>query len=117
MKPKYWTISLILILLAGLGALAEPKAGHSVTLTNAVQVGSTELQPGQYQVAWQGTGPTVKVEFQQHGKTVAASDARLVEQDHKSPYDAVVTDKGGSQSSNLKEIDFHNEQQSLVFAE
>jgi hypothetical protein len=116
MKSKYWTIFLTFVLLAGLGAFAESKTEHSVTLTNAVQVGSTQLQPGQYKVAWQGTGPAVQVEFQQHGKTVAASDARLVEQNRKSPYDAVVTDKGGSQSPNLKEIDFHNEQESLVFA-
>lgn len=112
---KYCTLSLTITLLLVWGAFAESKTEHNVTLANAVEVGSTQLEPGQYKVSWEGTGPSVQVEFQQHGKTLATTTARLVEQNKKSPYDDVVTDKATQKTSSLKEIDFHNQKEALIF--
>lgn len=112
---KSCAIFLSFLLLATAVAFAESKTEHNVRFTDTVQVGSTQLNPGQYKVSWEGTGPAVQVEFQQHGKTVATTNAKLVEQNQKSPYDDVVTDKG-QQASTLKEIDFHNQKEALVFA-
>jgi hypothetical protein len=112
---KSCAIFLSFLLFATAGAFAESKTEHNVTISNPVQVGSTQLNPGQYKVSWAGMGPAVQVEFQQHGKIVATTNAKLVEQNQTSPYDDVVTDKR-QQVSTLKEIDFHNQKEALVFA-
>ena len=112
---KCWIMFVGLALLMSAAAQASDKTEHNVTITSPVQVQQTELEPGHYKVAWEGSGPAVRVEFLQHGKTVATSEAKLVNQGHKSPYDDVVTAKASDGASNLKEIDFQNEEQSLVF--
>ena len=103
-----------LILSASLALWAEDKVEHSVTITDPVNIGSTHLEAGHYKVSWQGAGPTVQVHFLHDGKTVATSNAELVNQTRKSPYDDVVTTKTGA-SSRLEEIDFQNQNQALVF--
>jgi hypothetical protein len=113
---KYWIMLMGLGLLAISGAVAEQKAEHNITITDPVQIGSRQLEPGHYKVEWQGEGPTVQVQFLHNGKPVASSNAQLVNQNQKSPYDDVVTIKAGTNASSLKEIDFHNEAESLVFA-
>jgi hypothetical protein len=112
---KYWIMFVGLALLTSLPAQARDKTEHNVTITSPVEVQSTQLEPGHYKVAWEGSGPAVHVEFLQHGKTVATSQAKLVNEGHKSPYDDVVTAKASDGASNLKQIDFQNEEQSLVF--
>jgi hypothetical protein len=65
MKTKYLQHLAILstsALLFPLGALARDYA-HSVDISSVVQIGSTHLKPGNYKVAWQGTGPAVTGEF------------------------------------------------------
>lgn len=113
---KYWMAFVSFALLASLAAFAENRAEHNVTITDPIQIGSTQLEPGHYKVAWEGVGPRVQVQFLRDGKTVASSDAQLVSQNQKSLYDDVVTIKTGATASSLKEIDFHNQTESLVFA-
>jgi hypothetical protein len=113
---KYGIMLVGLLLAASSMLMAEDKSEHSVTITDPVNIGSTQLSPGHYKVAWQGAGPTVQVRFLHDGKTVASSDAKLVNQNHKSPYDDVVTKKTGISSSSLEEIDFQNQNQALVFS-
>ena len=112
---KYWTTLVGIALLASSAAFAESRTEHNVTITDPVQIGSTQLEPGHYKVAWEGAGPTVQVRFLHDGKTVASSNAQLVSQNQKSPYDDVVTTKTSTNESNLKQIDFQNQKESLVF--
>ena len=85
--------------------LARDKA-HSVEILNAVQIGTTELKPGNYKVEWQGTGPAVQVSFQQNGKTVVTAPGTLKTNDDQVTQDAIVTEETGVGMSTLKEIDF-----------
>lgn len=112
---KYCIRFMAFVLLATSAAFAESRTEHSITITGPVQIGSTQLEPGHYKVAWEGAGPTVQVQFLHNGKTVASSDAQLVNQNQKSPYDDVVTIKTSTNASNLKQIDFQNQKESLVF--
>jgi hypothetical protein len=82
MKSKYLQSIVVLstlTLLFPLGALARDNQ-HSVDITDAVQVGSTQLKPGNYKVEWQGTGPVVQVSFQQNGETLVTLPATLEDQ-------------------------------------
>jgi hypothetical protein len=117
MKTKYLQHLAILTtsaLLFPVGALARDSA-HSVEIPSAVQVGSTHLKPGNYKVAWQGTGPVVQVSFQQNGKTVATLPATLKTNDDQARQDAIMTEGTSADATTLKEIDFGHQREALVF--
>ena len=114
MKTKYLQHLAILstsALLFPLGALARDSA-HTVEISSVVQIGSTHLKPGNYKVAWQGTGPVVQVRFQQNGKTVATLPATLKTNDDHVKQDAIMIE---GTSATLKEIDFGHQREALVF--
>ncbi len=119
MKTKYFqhlAILSTLALLFPLGALARDNA-HSVDIFDAVQIGGTQLKPGNYKVEWQGEGPAVQVSFQHNGKTVATVPATLKTNDAGVTRDAIMTEATGPDTVTLKEIDFGHQKQALVFGQ
>ena len=80
-----------------------------------LQVGSTQLRPGNYKVEWQGSGSVVQVGFQQNGKIVVTVPATLKTADNEVTQDAVLTDKANADIAPLEEIDFGRQKESLVF--
>ncbi len=120
MKTKYLqylavlsTLALLALLLP-VGALARNNA-HSVQIFNVVQIGSSQLKPGNYKVEWQGTGPAVQVSFHQNGKAVVTVPATLKANDDQVTQDAIMTEATSADTSELKEIDFGRQKESLVF--
>ena len=73
----YLTLLSIVAVLLPLSMFARDKNQHSVDIPVTVQVGGTQLKPGNYKVEWQGTGPDVQVTFLRGGKTVATVPATL----------------------------------------
>lgn len=98
-------------------ALAKSSNERSVNLPDEVKVGNAQLEPGSYKVEWQGTGPAVHVQFMQHNKTVARSQATLKTNDATAFQDDVVTDPGAktSKARVLREIDFAHDKDALIF--
>jgi hypothetical protein len=80
-----------------------------------VQIGSTQLKPGNYEVQWQGTGPVVQVSFQQNRKTVVTVPATLKTNDNQVSQDAIMTEATSAGTSTLKEIDFGHQKEALLF--
>ncbi|HEY4780332.1 MAG TPA: hypothetical protein VIH54_00850 [Chthoniobacterales bacterium] len=116
MKTKYLQYLAILstlALLSPLGAFARDNS-HSVDIFDAVQIGGTQLKPGNYKVEWQGEGPTVQVSFQRNGKTVLTAPATLKTNDAEVTQDAIKIETS-TDTSTLKEIDFGHQKQALVF--
>jgi hypothetical protein len=113
---KYLALLSTFALLTSLGALARDNGKRSVSLSDSVQVGTAQLQPGDYKVEWQGAGPSVQVNFIQHGKTVATAPATLQTNDKNVMQDDVITDANGTPKA-LKEIDFGRQKEALVFAQ
>jgi len=68
------------LLLASLSipALAA-KNSQSITLTDPVKVGSTQLAAGDYKVTWTGTAPNVQVTIAAKGKASVTVPAKLVD--------------------------------------
>jgi hypothetical protein len=73
------------------------------------------LQPGNYKVEWQGSGPVVQVSFQRNGKTLVTVPATLKTADNQVTQDAVMIGQESADISTLKEIDFGRQKESLVF--
>jgi len=116
MKTSYFTavLSLTCLLAFGGSAYARDNA-RSVEIFDAVQIGTTELKPGNYKVEWQGTGPAVEVSFLRNGKTVLTVPGMLKTNDDQVTQDAIVTEATGTGTSTLTEIDFRHLKQALVF--
>ena len=114
---KYLALLSTLALLSPLGALARDKNQHSVDISDSVQIGTTQLEPGNYKVEWQGTGPSVQVNFLQHGKTVATVPGTLKTNDDKVTQDSIITDSGNANARALREIDFGRQKEALIFGQ
>ena len=119
MKTSYFTAVLSLTCLLGFGgsAYAARDNARSVEIFDVVQIGTTELKPGNYKVEWQGTGPVVEVSFRRNGKTVATVPGTLKTNDDQVTQDAIETEATGSGTSTLKEIDFGHLKEALVFGQ
>ena len=83
-----------------------------VTLFDRTKIGTTELKPGTYRVAWSGNGPQVEVDFLKNKQVVASGTAKLENARHDSS--SVQTRAGEAGSVILEELDFKTTQ--LVFA-
>jgi uncharacterized protein with FMN-binding domain len=117
MNTSYFAAVLSLTCVLGFGgsAYAARNNAHSVEISDAVQIGTTELKPGNYKVEWQGTGPAVQVSLQQNGKTVVTAPGTLKTNDDQVTQDAIVTEATGAGTSTLKEIDFGHQKEALGF--
>ena len=77
----------------------------TVTISQAVTVGTTQIAPGDYKVSWQGTGPAVKVSLAKSGSAPIVVDAKLVEGQKGNGSVLVATENGVRV---LQEIDLSN---------
>ncbi|HMK28107.1 MAG TPA: hypothetical protein VK473_00380 [Terriglobales bacterium] len=113
MKKFAFTSALLTLVIALASvAMAGSKNSASVSISQPVKVGDTQLQPGDYKVVWDGTGSDVQVSFMQGKKTVATAPAKLVEQGN--PYDGAVDTSGNDDNSRtMNSILWKN--RSLVF--
>ena len=112
---KYAALLSVLTLLSSVSALAGDKNQHSVEIPDSVQVGGTQLEPGRYQVEWQGAGPEIQVNFVRDGKTIATVPGTLKTNDAHVTQDDIVTDTTRANTKTLEEIDFSRNKESLVF--
>jgi hypothetical protein len=114
---KYTALLSMIALLSTLSALARDKNHHSVEISDSVQVGGTQLKPGNYKLEWQGSGPEVQVNFVRDGKTIATAPGTLKVDDPHVTQDAIVTQTTGANTTTLTEIDFSHNKESLVFGQ
>lgn len=111
---RLFAITAVVVLFLPAVMAAKDKDEGKVQLTTPVQLGTTELQPGEYTVEWTHAGSSVKVNFLQHDKTLATTSGKVVELKHPSPYDAVVLKPTKSgHGKTIDEIDFDNRTEAL----
>jgi hypothetical protein len=95
-----------------LGAFAKDQNQGKFTLTDTVQLGSTQLKPGDYKAAWEGTGSDVQVKILKGKEVVATVPAKLADQ--KSGQDSVSLGNNNG-TKTLVGIDFGGLHKGLVF--
>ena len=66
-------------------ALAGETNKTTLKLSEKITVEGKALEPGDYKVTWEGSGPTVQVTIQQGKETVATFQAHLAEQSVRNP--------------------------------
>jgi hypothetical protein len=114
---SYLALLSTLLLLLPLFALAKDKNQHSLDISDSVQVGTTQLQPGTYKVEWQETGPAVTIEFLHGNKVIATASGTLKTNDRQITQDGIVTQTMSGNKKVLTEIDFAHEKQALILAQ
>jgi hypothetical protein len=102
-----------LALLAGDNTAREQK--KNVDVADQVELAGTTLPPGHYRVEWQGNGPTVNVTFLKSGKTVLTAPATVAHLQEKAPYDAVVENTNANGAKTIREIEWNNQREALMF--
>jgi hypothetical protein len=91
-----------LALLLATSAFAANKG--SLNVQEPVTVNGTRLAPGDYKVAWDGTGPSVELSITQGKKVVAKVPARMVTLENPSQTDAAVVRNNGDGTRSLSEV-------------
>lgn len=81
----------LMLVLFAVPAFAGNRA-PTVDIPQNVQVGSTQLPAGQYQLTWTGSGSNVQASLLQNKKTVVTFSAKMVESKNNA---GVETDKLG----------------------
>src|SRR5215467_13499796 len=91
--PKYFAVIAVFFLIttAGLFADSKTKDRGSMNLANSVQIGSTQVSPGDYKVEWSGTGDNVQVNILKGKDVVATTEGKLVELPRKAENNSVTT--------------------------
>ena len=115
--PKYFAVIAVfcLITTAGLFADSKSKDRGNLNLANPVQIGSTQVAPGDYKVEWSGTGDNVQVNILKGKKVIATTEGKLVELPKKAENSSVTTKALDNDTRALMEIQFDNRTESLVF--
>lgn len=97
------------------GTHKEANSGN-FTVQEHVQIGSTDIAPGQYKAEWSGPANNLQVEILQHGKTVATTEGSIKNLPQPSPYTAVVTKTESNHTKQVQEIDFNHRSEALTIA-
>jgi len=100
-----------LALLLASSAFAATKA--SLQLHNPTMVNGTKLQPGDYKLEWEGTGPSVEVSIKQGKNVVAKTQARVVDLPTAAVNSAAVTKTNDDGTKNLEGVRFEGKKYAL----
>jgi len=114
--PKYLTLLALCTLLLPASVFAKSKNQGTMKLEEPAKIGSTELQPGNYKVAWEGNGQNVQVNIMQHNNTVASVNGQLKTNDAAASQDAVVLKPTNGGEKQVSEIDFGKHREALVIS-
>jgi hypothetical protein len=112
---KYIAIVAVLASGLSLNAFAKDKNETRITLSDSVQVGTTDLKPGDYTLQWDGNGPDVQVKILKSKNVVATVPAKLGQ--GTSLRANAITMRTVNNVKTLDEVDFAGGKQALVFGE
>jgi hypothetical protein len=113
---RFFAVFSAVALALSLPAFAKDANSGSFDLTQAVQVGSTVLQPGHYKAEWTGPNTALQISILRNGKTVATTQGTLKELPSKAQYDAVTVRNLDDHTTRVDEIDFNHRTEALVLA-
>jgi hypothetical protein len=111
---QYLALSGIAALALSVAAFAADAHSGNFTLSDTVQIGTTQLAPGSYKAEWSGPATDLKVAITQHGKTVATADGRIKDLQKPAPYSSVTLKQTSSNEKAIDEIDFNHRTEAIV---
>ena len=113
---NYLMLLALFALLLPASVFAKSKNEGTMKLEEPARIGSTQLQPGTYNVAWEGSGQNVHVNIMRHHDTVATTTGELKTNDAAASEDAVVLKRTNDGQKQVAEIDFGKHHEALVIS-
>jgi len=113
---KHFTSFAVVAFVLSAGAYAKDTHSGNFTLADTVQVGSTQLAPGNYKAEWDGPANNVKINIVRHGKTIVTTGGKIRNLQQPAPYDSVALKTLGNNTKAIDEIEFDNRDEALVLA-
>jgi len=114
---KYLAFIAALAILSSLNAFARDKNQGNLRLFEPAQIGTTQLQPGNYKVEWTGNGSDVQVNVLKDKQTVATTTGQLKTLGEAVSQDTVVTQPTENNNARqIVEIDFGSHKQALILS-
>jgi hypothetical protein len=104
MKAKLSFVTLLLCTFAVLTTWGFAAEKANVRLAQTVDVSGKTLTDGSYTVTWEGTGPSVELQFMQGKKVVATVPAQIVNIEKANNANSVVTRDEGNGKAALTQI-------------
>ena len=108
---KYFAL-LAFVATLTVGAFAKDRNEGKFTLSDNVQLGSTQLKPGDYKATWEGTGSDVQVKILKGKDVVATVPAKL---EDKASGQSSVSLGTANGAKTLVRIEFGGLHKGLVF--
>jgi len=87
----------------------------SLQIREPFEVNGQQLAAGDYQLRWDGTGPSVEVSFMQGKKEVAKTSAKVVALDKANDYDSSVIDHSSGKAA-ISEVRFAGKKYALALS-
>ncbi len=113
MMKKVLVVLTVLIVMASLAMAAEN--GGKLNIRDAVQLNGKQLTQGEYQVRWEGNGPSVQVTITLYKKTVMTTTGTVKELEKPADKDSVVYRGENGKLDRIAEIRFAGKKMALVF--
>ena len=79
MKVSKFTLGTIALVLLAVSGWASDRMKANIQIYNTVNLGSTQLAPGEYQLTWTGSGTSAEATFSQGKKVIASVPAQVIE--------------------------------------
>lgn len=111
-KNFAWMVAAVALLLTV--AQAE-KNQASIALGSTAQINSQQISPGNYNVRWTGSGPSVQVEIVKGSKVVASSKAEVVPLENPGEHNQVLMTVQDNGTRKVQRIDLSKQKVSLLF--
>ena len=80
MKASKFTLGTIALVLLSVSGWASDKMKANIQIYNTVNVGSTQLAPGGYQLTWTGSDTSAEATFSQGKKVIATVPAQVTQE-------------------------------------
>src|SRR6201997_3191424 len=113
---RFFAVFSVVALALSLPALAKDSNSGGFDLTQAVQVGSTVLQPGHYKAEWTGPNTALQISILRDGRTAATPQGTLKNLPPRAPYSSVTVHNQDDHTTRVDEIDFNHRTEALVLA-
>ena len=111
---KALKISGFVVLALMLASSAFAANNGSFSVRDSISVNGTQLQPGDYKVAWSGNGSNVEVNIMKGNKVVATTPAHMVDLNSASRDNASVLNTNADGSRSLSQIRFAGKKYALA---
>ena len=102
MKASKFTLGTIALVLLSISGWARDRMKANIQIFQTVQLGSTQLAPGEYKMTWTESGSDTEVTFSQGNKVIATIPAQVTQV--RSGYDGPALHTEGA-SNTLTGVD------------